>query len=119
MSDFMRSILVQRIFAICAWTLVPVGILLFLSAEFLGAQELARPAVGPVLKILLGLSGGSGAIAASILFLGMLTYSIATDRSPIWKRGLWVAGILLLNLVTALAYYIAVYRNQVASSGSA
>jgi hypothetical protein len=95
-----------------AWALVPFGCFI-VAVEFISPQDIGKPIAAAAFKTVAGLVGISGALAASFLFCGMIAFCVLGDRAPIWKRAVWMLGLLAGNLLVALPYYFMIYRKQV------
>jgi len=66
-----------------------------------------------LLRIIGGTLGVVGAIAALILWFGMVAFCLGEDDSPVSIKIFWFVLFLGTAFVGAAAYFFAVYRKQV------
>ncbi len=113
MVEWIGSKRMQSIFRWSALALVSFAVFIFAVTELLGPEDISRPLARVLFQVLAGLFGVGGALATSILFMGMLLFCLLRDCSPLWKRVIWAIAMLGVNLIAALPYYLLVYRRQV------
>lgn len=95
------------------WSILAVLVCLVFSAILcIPALQSTFDNPGIVVKLLSGVLGVWGALAASILWLGMMLYALASYRHSVIAKILWMVAFLTVNILAALIYYLLVYIRE-------
>jgi pilus assembly protein TadC len=68
---------------------------------------------GLFVRLLGGILGVVGAVAALVIWLGMTLFCLREDTSPLRRRVFWIVIFLLVGFLGPIVYFFRVYRIQV------
>jgi hypothetical protein len=88
-----------------------IFMLFLVSPWFKDVQAL--PKANLALEVLGGTLGVVGAVAAIVIWFGMLTFCFCEDDSPLRAKILWVFLFFVAAWFGSAAYFFRVYRKQI------
>jgi uncharacterized protein YacL len=113
MSKRIRSNVASVLFLYSAWIVILMGIfMLCLLSPWLKHVQ-AGTSTNLMLEVLGGILGVVGALAALVIWFGMLTFCLSADSSPLGTRILWLLLFLVMAWFGSTVYFFRVYKRQV------